>query len=386
MNIPKKLCVLIICLLSLLTSVVYAEISFDNKPGFISPNPTISLDDPNPGPGDSLLWPGSGDQSFTGNQDQSGGGRFSYPVSHNQPDQPDPGKVPDTSDIPSLVSEKPSQGERYSYPYPEHRDPYPNPTIQPYIPPTPAPLSHTKWCEPSGNIYPVYEDTSSHYRYTSSYDRDHYYRSDHSSDWYRTGSIQILSTPSRAEVYLNNKYRGKVPYSGYLEISNLIPGSYQVRVEYSGYVPYIRNVEVVRDEMETVSVALSRIEEEPALESSIQINSEPAGANAFLDNEFRGITPVTLKNLVPGDHTVTLQKSGYTDFVSKVQTTDGQTLPVTGVMMINQPQPTLVPPTIPVPIQTPVPVPTATYAGFSTGIVFIGLIGGGLICTLRRMR
>jgi hypothetical protein len=362
---------------------VCAETSFQGQSEFISPNPTISLDDPIQGPGDNLLWPGSGDGS-SGDRDSPDGGRYTNPYSQYRPGQPDPGSIPDQGVIPSPVFSTPSLDERYSYPNQQYQYPCPYPTTPPYIPPTPTPTPITRWCEPSVNIYPVYEDPVHRYRYSSYYDKDYYSRSYHDKDWYRTGAIQIISTPARAEVYVNNKYRGKVPHSGYLEIDDLIPGSYQVRVEYSGYQSYIRTVDVERDEMETISAVLNKISEQVPLESSLQINSEPTGANVFVDNEYRGITPVTLKNLASGEHTIILQKSGYIDFVSKVQSIEGQTLPVTGILIGNPPKPTPLPEVSVTP--TPTPVPEATKAGFPTGLLIVSLIIGRFMSTLRERK
>lgn len=53
----------------------------------------------------------------------------------------------------------------------------------------------------------------------------------------------------------------------------------------------------------------------------IVIESEPYGANVFLDNTLRGITPVTLKAVSNGRHTVTLRLEGYEDVIREVTVT-----------------------------------------------------------------
>lgn len=53
----------------------------------------------------------------------------------------------------------------------------------------------------------------------------------------------------------------------------------------------------------------------------IVVESEPAGANVFLDNTLRGITPVTLKAVSNGRHTVTLRLEGYEDVIREVSVT-----------------------------------------------------------------
>lgn len=53
----------------------------------------------------------------------------------------------------------------------------------------------------------------------------------------------------------------------------------------------------------------------------IVIESEPSGANVFLDNTLRGITPVTLKAVSNGRHTVTLRLEGYEDVIREISVT-----------------------------------------------------------------
>ncbi len=52
---------------------------------------------------------------------------------------------------------------------------------------------------------------------------------------------------------------------------------------------------------------------------SIVIASEPAGANVYLDNTIRGISPVTLTSVANGYHTVLLRLDGYEDYTRNVR-------------------------------------------------------------------
>lgn len=53
----------------------------------------------------------------------------------------------------------------------------------------------------------------------------------------------------------------------------------------------------------------------------ILVLSSPAGANVFLDNSLRGITPLTIKAVSNGPHTVTLRLEGYEDFMQELTVT-----------------------------------------------------------------
>jgi len=66
--------------------------------------------------------------------------------------------------------------------------------------------------------------------------------------------------------------------------------------------------------------------EETVSGGSIQINSNPAGANVFLDGQDTGqVTNTTLTDVAAGSHTVGLYKDGYGDYETSVSVTDGAT-------------------------------------------------------------
>jgi hypothetical protein len=265
--------------------------------------------------------------------------------------------------------------------------------------PYPAPLSPVvavdhfrspNYYRPLSNPYPVYTNPSG-YRYVSHsyWDDDHpyypYYSNypySSSNYYYRAGSLQILSSPSGASVYLNNKYRGRTPRTGYLDISSLQPGTYDLLIQYDNYLPYTSTVFVERGQVRTINVVLNQGVEQGPSTGAMQIQSEPADAQVFLNNQFMGITPVYLSSLTPGDYTLTLQKDGYASYISVVQVIEGQTLPITAVMsgVPTQP-PTTVSTSTPVPTQTPMPAPTR--AGLPVMVVLLG-IAAGMFCISRR--
>lgn len=73
-----------------------------------------------------------------------------------------------------------------------------------------------------------------------------------------TGSIQVTSVPTGADVYLNNIYQGQTPQYGYLEISDITPGTYSLLITCPGYDNYVVNVYVYEDETDTVRAVLNR--------------------------------------------------------------------------------------------------------------------------------
>jgi hypothetical protein len=54
---------------------------------------------------------------------------------------------------------------------------------------------------------------------------------------------------------------------------------------------------------------------------SVAITSEPPGANVYLDNMIRGISPVTIDAVPNGRHTVLLRLDGYEDYTREIRVT-----------------------------------------------------------------
>jgi hypothetical protein len=49
---------------------------------------------------------------------------------------------------------------------------------------------------------------------------------------------------------------------------------------------------------------------------SIFVSSYPSGANVYLDNEYKGLTPLTLKNIENGRHVVRARLTGYEEWIT----------------------------------------------------------------------
>ncbi len=216
-----------------------------------------------------------------------------------------------------------------------------------------------------------------HYRYESSplyaprYDRDN-------------GAIQVISTPTDATVYLNNNYEGRTPSSGYLGISSLTPGSYQITISSVGYYDYTSVITVYRNEIVTVNAAL-----EPVVSGSsssrtdggtLDVQSSPTGAGVLLNNVYRGSSPLNLQSVSPGEYNLTIFKDGYIWYARDISITSGQTTAISAVLTPQDPAPS-----DQSPIQsTETVVPVATKSPLPIGILFISLIVGGF-CASRRL-
>ena len=128
-----------------------------------------------------------------------------------------------------------------------------------------------------------------------------------------TGTISITSEPSGAEIYLDGEYQGTTP----MTISDVILGDHKIELKKSGYEDWSASVSVKADETESVSAGL-KPETEIQETGTISITSEPSGAEIYLDGEYQGTTPMTISDVILGDHKIELKKSGYEDWSASV--------------------------------------------------------------------
>lgn len=93
-------------------------------------------------------------------------------------------------------------------------------------------------------------------------------------------SLQVITIPAGARVYVDNDYRGESPVS----LADLAPGSYRVRVELAAYDAAARNVELAR--------AASVVEEFRLVPNcgSLLVTTSPADVTVLVDGKIRGTT------------------------------------------------------------------------------------------------
>jgi hypothetical protein len=143
-------------------------------------------------------------------------------------------------------------------------------------------------------------------------------------------SLKIVSIPEKARVYINNEPRGLTP----LELPDLAPGKYRVRVELEGFEPNARDVEMGRG---------ARKSEEFRLTSNtgkLELITEPDRVTVFLDGKKVGETkakadattnvsdPLSLETIMAGEHELRLVRKGHAESKQKILIEQGKTLPL----------------------------------------------------------
>jgi hypothetical protein len=124
-----------------------------------------------------------------------------------------------------------------------------------------------------------------------------------------TGQVNVTSTPDGAQIYVNDVYWGKTtPATITIELD---PGNTQqdftIRLELTGYQSSSATVTVY--ENQTVTHAVTMIE----TSQSLTVESNPAGAEIFLNGVTTGkVTPADV-TLQSGDNALQLKRDGYLD-------------------------------------------------------------------------
>jgi hypothetical protein len=194
------------------------------------------------------------------------------------------------------------------------------------------------------------------------------------------GSITVTSSPSGADIYIDNVYKGLSP-----AVFDTVPnGNHVVLVKLDGYQDLSKSVTVTANN-QTVHAALyqgttattttsspgptptagagspapTTFAQAPGY-GSLSITTTPAGALVYVDGVMMGVTPTTIPMLAGGPHSVTLTLDGYQDLKTTITINAGTTSEyITGLSK------------------------TTKTPGFAAGIAALSI---GLLCLYRKMR
>lgn len=139
-----------------------------------------------------------------------------------------------------------------------------------------------------------------------------------------TGFIDVTSSPAEANIYLDGAYQGQTSSSGPFTISNVPVGAHTVRLTLIGYQDYTTSANVVAGTTSHVGAALQPPYHPPSSTGTVSVSSSPTGANVYIDNAYKGVTPVDIE-VSPGTRTVKVTLPGYLDWSTDVQVTAGGT-------------------------------------------------------------
>ena len=141
------------------------------------------------------------------------------------------------------------------------------------------------------------------------------------------GWAYVSSSPGGASVTLDGTNYGQTPASGSLKLNNIATGEHTVTLTLSGYTPYTTKVNVYANTVSEVSALLQPTGPKSAT-GGLSVSSTPSGATVLVDNNFVGITPLTLKEVAAGSHVVTISLTGYQNYQTTTTVNAGTTTTV----------------------------------------------------------
>ena len=121
------------------------------------------------------------------------------------------------------------------------------------------------------------------------------------------GRLRVITNVQQADVYLNGQFKGKTP----LLVDSLSVGDHGLKVKKTKYLEYFRKIKIKTAKETVLDVELKK-------PGPVKILSVPLEANVYIDGEKKGITPIILTNLDPGEHKLELRKEGYKGYFDKL--------------------------------------------------------------------
>ena len=127
------------------------------------------------------------------------------------------------------------------------------------------------------------------------------------------GSISVSASVDGASVYLDDELLGEAPVTR----EDIPAGRHRVRVESAGHTPFEADVRVRAGKRAEVGATLG------ILATSLRVESDVPGATVFLDRNYKGTTPVDIKDVSPGEHQLTVSADGYDMYAETVSVDSG---------------------------------------------------------------
>ncbi len=131
----------------------------------------------------------------------------------------------------------------------------------------------------------------------------------------QVATLEVRSDPPDAAVFVDGGYLGRTPL-----VATVEAGRHRLLVKKSGYQPYEVSVRLNPGERVQVYARLLPAEQKGRL----SVRSDPEGARVYLNDEYRGRTPLVLE-LRPGVYDLRLTLPGYGEYRERVRVNPNET-------------------------------------------------------------
>ena len=134
----------------------------------------------------------------------------------------------------------------------------------------------------------------------------------------RNGTFIVHSLTGGAEIYVDDRYVGKIPME---KPRRLSPGVHTIRVTKAGYSDYLDTFRIRRGKRTTLSIDLM------AMSGVLSIQTYPRGAMVLVDGEPLGRAPLDTE-VEPGRRRLRVQASGYESHEESLMVEAGERHPI----------------------------------------------------------
>lgn len=131
-----------------------------------------------------------------------------------------------------------------------------------------------------------------------------------------SGTLIVNSEPAGAAVLINGINRGTTP----CRVERIPGGVVQLGLQIEGCEPHTREITLAAGEVQELTINLQ------PLPAGLRIVSIPERARVYMNNEFRGLTPLELEGLTAGEHRFRLDLAGHESMVRNLNLVPGTTV------------------------------------------------------------
>lgn len=118
-------------------------------------------------------------------------------------------------------------------------------------------------------------------------------------------TLNLVTTPKNAKVFLDGIYRGVSP----LSIPNLPEGTYNLKCSFDGFEDLTRSITIPTDLY--LNLRLKKLGKTQSASAPLFITSSPPGAEILVDGNYEGITPRSISHLSDGNYIIETRLKGY---------------------------------------------------------------------------
>lgn len=129
-----------------------------------------------------------------------------------------------------------------------------------------------------------------------------------------SGRVTFNSQPNGATVFIDGRNSGVTPVT----VNRISQGQHDIELKLEGYRDYREQINVTSGLVDRLNAVLT------PLPGGMYLTSIPSGARVYIDNEFRGETPLELNDMDVGEYRVRAESEGYEPDARTLSVMNGQ--------------------------------------------------------------